>query len=121
MYGPIISFFSLVNFVIWSHLQFLIFDYRPQQKLRKGYVFTPVCQSFCSHGGVHPLGRHLPQADTPLGRHPLGRHPPWQIPLGRHSPWQILLGRHPPTLGRHPPQADTPWADTPAPIGRRPP
>ena len=25
--------------------------YRPQMKLRKGNVFTPVCQSFCSHSG----------------------------------------------------------------------
>ena len=25
--------------------------YRPQTKLREGYVFTPVCQSFCSRGG----------------------------------------------------------------------
>ena len=33
-----------------------------QRKLRKGNVFTPVCQSFCSHGGrglasQHALGR----------------------------------------------------------------
>ena len=25
-------------------------NYRPQTKLRKGNVFTPVCQSFCSQG-----------------------------------------------------------------------
>ena len=36
--------------------------YHPQMKVREGNVFTPVCQSFCSHGvpsrgsiwGVHP-------------------------------------------------------------------
>ena len=45
--------------------------YRPQTKLRKGNVFTPVCQSFCSWGGLSQcmLGY------TPLGRPPLGRHP----------------------------------------------
>ena len=30
--------------------------YRPQTKLLEGNVFTPVCQSFCSHGGVHGEG-----------------------------------------------------------------
>ena len=34
--------------------------YRPQTKLRKGNVFTPVCQD---------------EVYTPLGRHPPGRHP----------------------------------------------
>ena len=60
--------------------------YRPQTQLRKGNVFTLVCQSFCSRGvsaqcmlGYTPLGRHTPllfsntpQPDTTL----LGRHPP---------------------------------------------
>ena len=42
--------------------------YRPQTKLRKGNVFTSVCQQFCPReGSVHPLGRH-----PSLGRHPLG-------------------------------------------------
>ena len=40
--------------------------FRPQTKLRKDNVFTPVCQSFCSRGEV----------DTTPGRHPLSRHPP---------------------------------------------
>ena len=30
--------------------------YRPQQQLLKGSVFAPVCQSFCSGGGVHGRG-----------------------------------------------------------------
>ena len=38
--------------------------YRPQQQLRKGYVFTPVCQSFCSQKVYTPR-------QTPL----LGRPP----------------------------------------------
>ena len=44
-----------------------IFFYRPQTKLRKGNVFTPVCQSFCSQGGCL-----CPSAcwDTPPGQTP---------------------------------------------------
>ena len=69
--------------------------YRPQTKLRKGNVFTSVCQQFCPQreGGVHPLGRRPldrppPRAD-PLGRHPAEQtHLPGQTPLpGRQSPW----------------------------------
>ena len=55
-------------------------------KLRQGNIFTGVCQSFCSKGGVsqHALGKTLPsQTPPPLGRHPLGRHP-----LGRQYPGQ---------------------------------
>ena len=47
-------------------------------KLRQGNVFTCVCQSFCSRGGVS--GRH------PLGIHPPGRHPPAQCILGYTQP-----------------------------------
>ena len=40
-------------------------NYHPQTKLRKGNVFTSVCQKFCAYGGgVYP------RADPP------GRHPP---------------------------------------------
>ena len=63
------------------------FHYRPQTKLRKGNVFTPVCQSFCSRGGGISActGQTPPRADTPApgqtpptppGRHPPGRQPP---------------------------------------------
>ena len=61
--------------------------YRPQQQLRKGNIFTLVCDSVHRGGvwadsppGRHPLGRHLPWADAPLGRHPSGQ----TAPLGRH-------------------------------------
>ena len=58
--------------------------YHLQTKLRKGNVFTPVCQSFCPqegmsppvHAWIHsPLCRHSPNLGrhVPLGRHPLGR------------------------------------------------
>ena len=51
-------------------------------KLRKGNVFTSVCQEFFSQGG----GVHQPQADPP-DRYPPGQTPPGQTPLmGRHSP-----------------------------------
>ena len=62
--------------------------YRPQTKLRKGNVFTSVCQEFCPQGGCTPhlLGRHPPR-QTPPGRQPLGRHPP----PGKSPPSRLLL------------------------------
>ena len=47
------------------HTHTRLFCYHPQAKFRKGNVFTPVCQSFCS-GGC------LPQCmlGSPPGRHP---------------------------------------------------
>ena len=78
--------------------------YRPQTKLRKGNVFTPVCQSFCSqgrvsapvHAGIHLPGQTPPRqtpstrADTShLDRHPYpGRHTPGQTPPGQTPPQQ---------------------------------
>ena len=50
-------------------------NYRPQTKLRKGNVFTSVCQEFCPQWGVPP--RQTP----PPCRHPLADTPP-----GRHTP-----------------------------------
>ena len=40
------------------------YHYRPQRKLRQGYVFTPVCLPFCSqgagmHGGPCSGGGHM--------------------------------------------------------------
>ena len=60
----------------------------------EGYVFTPVCQSFCSQGGsasVHAGSRHPPGPDPPGTDTPPGnRHPPWDqtLPGSRHPPWQ---------------------------------
>ena len=78
--------------------------YRPQTTLRKGNVFTSVCQEFCPLGGgcipactgrgdVYPSIHWVwvwqnPPADTPQADNPLGRYFP------RHTP---------------------PWADTPPP------
>ena len=74
--------------------------YRPQMKLRKGNVFTPVCQSFCLQGRgclpqcmlgyTPPLGRQPPSLWADIRRtdsHP-GRPPP-----GRHTPYIRLLQR----------------------------
>ena len=68
--------------------------YRPQTKLRKGNVFTPFCQSFCSQGGV--------PASVYAGIHPPGRHPPADTPppadgycCGRYaSYWNAFLFKY---------------------------
>ena len=53
----------------------------PQLLLRKGNVFTPVCQSFCSLGGCLPqcmLGYTHPLVDTPWADTPgADATPPW--------------------------------------------
>ena len=82
----IIHFKILSQFTPNCHLYHF---YRPQTNLRKGNVFTPACQSFCSRGGVYPS---MQWADTPLGRHPPGRHPP----PGRYPCTQCILGCTPP-------------------------
>ena len=113
----------LLRFISMETLQNLKFVLLPSTtKLRQGYIFICVCQSFCSWGGGrvmypsmywdrHPLpsayrDTHYlfsacwntqPPGLTPLGRHPLGKHPiPWaDTPLGRHPPGQAPLGRYP--------------------------
>ena len=88
-------------------------------KLRQGYIFTGVCQSFCSwgrgvsasvHDGIHPQQVHPPAgtppwqvpgqvhllAGTPPGQvHPSGKHTPGQVHLLAGTPWQD----HPPSDG----------------------
>ena len=64
----------------------------PANEVCEGYVFTPVCQSFCSQeeGGVclsacwdiHPLEQIPLMSRHPQSRHPLGSHP-----LGAYTPW----------------------------------
>ena len=65
--------------------------YRPQRSCGQGNIFTPVCHSFCSQGGVLPqwmLGYHLPPEQTP----PRSRQPP-----GKQTPAYGLraAGTHP--------------------------
>ena len=62
--------------------------HRPQMKLLKGNVFTPVCQWFCSQG-VYILA--CTGADTPLGRH----HPKASTPV-RHLLPSAYWDREPP-------------------------
>ena len=75
-------------------------------KLRKGNVYTPVCQSFCSErgGGLpdrdppgqRPPWTETPRTETPLDRDPLDRDPPGQRPPRTETPW-----------------TETPWTETP--------
>ena len=63
--------------------------YRLQTKLRKGYVFTPVCHSV--HKGVSaPV--HAGIHNGP-GRHPPGQTPRADTPPDRHHPRRRLLLR----------------------------
>ena len=106
----------------------------PSNVVCEGYVFTCVCQSFCSQGGsasVHaeiPPPEQTPQEQTPPKSRPLrSRHPPradipseQTPPRSRHPPGadtplsaDTPQSRHPP-WSRHPPRADIPLgADTP--------
>ena len=83
--------------------------YYPPQRSCEVYVFTPVCQSFCSQEGEY-LGRY-PRAGTPRQVHPPPReqvYPPGRYPLGRYTPPAgTPPGRYTP-LGRDTPQAGTP-------------
>ena len=62
----------------------------PANEVCEGYVFTPVCQSFCSRGEY--LGRYTPGQVHPF---PLTGTPHWQV----HSPRAgTPLGRYPPAV-----------------------
>ena len=103
---------------VW-HVQLkatMIDCYRPQRSCGQGNIFTPVCHSFCSQGGLpqRMLGYHPPGAETlqeqtpppPEADHkpsPPTRHPPDQTP-----PWD----RSTPQT-RHPPRPDTPAPQPP--------
>ena len=78
----------------------------PANEVCEGYVFTPVCQSFCSQEGClpqcmlgythpHPLGADTPPgADTPGNRHTPGADtPPCTVHAGRYE--QQAGGTHP--------------------------
>ena len=81
----------------------------PTSKVCEVYVFTPVCQSFCSQGstwaGTHP-GQVLP-----LGRYPLSRY---TLSGKVHHPWESTFPRvGTPPLGRYRPGKYNPPAGTP--------
>ena len=84
----------------WHAISSIFYSLPSAMKLRKGIVFAPDCQSFCSEGGVfqHVLGQTPPGQRPPLADTPTpGSHPRANIPL-IHTPW-----------------VDTPLADTPPP------
>ena len=74
--------------------------YRLQTKLRKGNVFTSMCQEFCPLGGRSipprqtppPPGRHPPSRHPPQARHLPGRHPSGQTPSQRWPlQWAVCI------------------------------
>ena len=85
---------SNVSTTFWTYLP-------PANEVCEGYVFTSVCQSFCSQGGV-PAQVHTPRQLHPLtGTPPTGQvrpplgwagtpprqvHPQAGTPLGRYTP-----------------------------------
>ena len=87
--------------------------YRPQQYVRKGYVFTSVRHFVhgAGRGGLADTPRQTPPQADPPGRHlPPGQTPPWADPPPGHilSPWADTL-----------PGQTTYWPDTP--LARQPP
>ena len=81
--------------------------YRPQQSCGQGYVFTRVCDSVHSGGGVLPqcmLECHSPGSRPPEQTPPPEADTPWEQtpPRSRHPPEQTPRSRH------LPPRADTP-------------
>ena len=93
----------LKTLVVWGSystvkvLQMTQHFYRQQTKLRKGNVFTTVCQEFCPRGVYTSLW-----ADTSLARHIPMQTSPWPDTPGADT----SLARHPlaiySSLGRHP-------------------
>ena len=86
--------------------------YRPQRSCGQGNVFTGVCHSFCSQGGVHsgipPQTRQTPPGlDPPTRQTPRTRQtPPWtrQIPPRNQADTPLDQADTPPRPGRHPPR-----------------
>ena len=67
----------------------------PANKACEGYVFIPVCQSFCSQGALPQcmLGYPPPEQTSPRSRHPPDQAPPYAVHAGRYS--QQAGGTHP--------------------------
>ena len=70
--------------------------YRPQTKLRKGNVFTPVCQSFCSRGVGVSASVHAGIHTTLPDRCPSRQTPPCPVHAGIHTPCPVQAGIHTP-------------------------
>ena len=83
------------NFTQWYPLHLDLYCYLDATTTRKrslgeAYVFTPVCQSFCSQGGCYDVTSFYRQHHPPPGQHHphLGQYhppldstiPPWTVP-----------------------------------------
>ena len=88
---PRVSFYCFIYqaAILIVQKQLKINIYRPQTKLRKCNVFTPVCQSFCSWGVVYP-SMHWGRQTHP------GQTPPCPVHAGIHTPCPVHAGIHPP-------------------------
>ena len=77
---------SIVSFALPSNFTLC---YWPQRSCGQGNIFTPVCHSFCSQGGVclsacPPVSRHPPGSRHPTNPH--GSRPP--------TPWEQTPPHH---------------------------
>ena len=70
----------------------------PANEVCEGYVFTPVCQSFCSQGGEY-LGRYPPGTRYPSDQ----VHPPWDQVHPLQDQVHPLRTRYTPQDQVHPP------------------
>ena len=90
--------------------------YRPQRSCGQGNIFTPVCHSFCSPGGVclsacwdtTPRSRHPPEQTPPWDQTPQSRHPQEQTPPVQTPPWDQT-----PPGADNPLGPDPPWDQSP--------
>ena len=60
----------------------------PANEVCEGYVFTPVCQSFCSQGGGVPR-QVQPPTSPRVGTPPGQVHPPDRYTPGSKACWEI--------------------------------
>ena len=101
--------------VAWCKIMLtILFHYRPKRSFGQGYIFTPVCHSFCSQGGCGHLTSRPPQTRPPLGpdlprdQTSPGTRPPWtRPPWDQTSPGTRPPGPDPPDQTRHPPEKQT--------------
>ena len=70
----------------------------PANEVCEGYVFTPVCQSFCSQGGSASVHAKIHTPFIPRADHP----PPWsRPPLGADTPLRSACWEIRATSGRY--------------------
>ena len=98
LWTPLSPWTRLLQLSVW-YLNFFLFChycyYPPAMKLQQCNLFTPVCLSFCSEGGLpyHPHGQ-APPGQTPsswAGTPWTGTHPWADNPSGQTPPAQFML------------------------------